>query len=494
MPVSNCAYSGQMAKVATVNRARRTERLSVRNRVLATAILCLLGVASARVKWAMAANELTPTRGSISSLGGKQVAGSDGAQYQLPGGMRVTLSAKSEATVVAQPQMLSLNAGKRTPTYSVFLKSGRIDVDIPTSAGGAVLVAAPADVRIICQRGTSSISASSQTTWASAEKFPLLVSQKERLSKLPAGTIRKFSQGAGPEDYRALEAPKWLAGRKLWLAVPETVKVSDFSWAPVAGAQSYRVELREATSGTLVADFAQVETQVKDRLPSLASGDYDLYVRAIDHNNMPGTVSKSMRLRIVGVDVPYGAKLQPDARIEMSRSQTIQLKNADGLSLKRATERVVRSASEPVGIADGQPTPLMIQDGDSANACLMWLLPSRSPIAAYVGPKWVIWPHEFVDLAVHWTDQVGRRLPDDVEPTVTVYVGIEPVDVPWEKHADVWRARLGPQPGHGPWVVRLEVRDQTGGILARDFVEVVRRPRQRFVTATADLAGLTRNH
>ncbi len=491
MPVSKFAHTGWKVKLVSIDGGYWGRRRS--NWAFATAVLCLLMVMTAQVKSAFAASELIPLRGSITSSGSKRIAGSDEARYQLPGGIRVTLSPKSDATIVAQPQMLSLNLGKRTPTYSVYLRSGRIDVDIPTSAAGAVAVAAPADVRIICLRGKSSILASGENILARAEKFALLASQKERLSKLPPGMVRRFSHGPAPEDYKALEAPRWLAGRRLWLAVPSTVKVSNLSWSPVTGADSYLVELREATSGTLVANFTQLETQVSDKLPSLVSGNYELYVRAIDHNDMPGPISSPMPLQIVGVDMPADAKLQSDARIEMSRSQTIQLRNAEGLSLKRAREHVVRPASEPVGIANGQPTPLMIQNGDSTNACLMWLLPSQLPITAHVGPKWVMWPHESVNLEVRWTDQLGRRLPEDVEPTVTVYVGVEPVEVSWEKRVDVWRAQLGARPGPGPWVVRLEVRDQLGGLLARDFVEVVRPPKHGSSVGSTNLAELSRS-
>jgi hypothetical protein len=455
--------------------------------MLAAAFVCfsLATLLGERCAWSSA--ELMPSTGSLVSNGPKKVAGSRGAQYELPGGIRVTLAPGSEATLIAQPQMLALNGVKRTPTYSVFLKQGRVDVDIPASATGAVAIAGPADVRAICQRGASSVSAIGHASFVSTDRYPLLVSQKERLSKLQPGAVRRFSAAEPPSDYKTAEAPRWGEGRRVWLAMPDRATVNELSWSPVPGASSYRVELRDAATGTLISDSVQRETTLRDTLPPLGPGNYHLYVRAIDRNNMPGTISAPFVLQIVGVDVPAGAELQPDARIQMSRSQTIQLKNAAGLSLKRATERTPRPASEPVGIVNGKPTPLMIQANDGNDPCLVWLLPKQSPVAAYVGPKWVIWPHESVDLEVRWSDSNGHKLPADVEPTVMVYVGIEPIDVSWSKQGDVWRANVGPQPGHGPWVVRLEIRDQTGALLARDFVEVEKRPVRRYLAASADL-------
>ncbi len=455
-------------------------------RLLAAAIGFSLGLTAAEQR-SWGADE--PETGKVRTApdGARRLGGEQNPQYELPGGIRVSLTAATDATVTAQPQMLALTSGKRTPTYSVFLRRGRVDVDIPASAAGAVAVAGPAEVRVICQRGASSVLALGRATYVSTERHPLLVSQNERLSKLQPGVVRKFSGALPPEDYKATEAPNWVAGRRVWLAMPERAEVAGFTWSNVVGASSYRLELREATTGDLIAHHGQTETTLRNVLPPLGPGNYHLYVRAFDRNGMPGALSSPFSLQIVGVDVPPGAELKPDARIEMSRSQTIQLKNAAGLSLKRATERTARPASEPVGIANGKPTPLMIQGRDNSEACLMWLLPRRSPVAAYAGPKWVIWPNESVELEVRWTDTAGHRLPADVEPTVTVYVGIEPIDVTWTKEGDIWRANLGAQPGYGPWVVRLEIRDQAGTLLARDFVEVERRQRRRYVAASSDL-------
>lgn len=438
-------------------------------------------------KNASALGELGPVGGNPAPGAMRRITGDHGADYELPGGIHVCLTPGSEATVVPQPQMLALSGAKRTPTYSVYLKRGHVDVEIPESSSGAVAVAGPADVRVISQRGASAVSATERGVFVWTERHPLLISQKERLSRLRPGTVRKYSSVSPPQDYQSIDAPSWVAGRRVWLAMPDRASVTDLSWSPVAGAVSYRIELRDASTGKPIANTDQKETTLRQAFP-LAPGNYQLYVRAVDRNEMPGSLSAALPLQIVGVDVPAGAELQPDARIEMSHSQTIQLKNADGLSLKRASERTARPASEPVGIANGKPTPLMIQANDNAaEACLVWLVPRQSPVAAYVGPKWVIWPHEAVDLEVRWTDSSGHRLPDDVDPNVTVYVGIEPIDVSWNKQADVWRANLGPQPGHGPWVVRLEIRDQTGTLLARDFVEVERRPTHKYLAASAGL-------
>lgn len=434
--------------------------------------------------------QLTPFEGSATIVAGRDVAGREGARYRLPEGIQIALGPNTAASIASQPQMLALKAGKRTQTYSVFLSSGSVNVDIPEASGSAVAVAGPADVRVIAQRGRVLTLASGHDLYALSAKYPLLVSQKDRLSTLPPGVVRQFSASAPPSDHPALKAPQWLAGRPIWLALPTAARLSNFAWSAVPGAEAYTVVLSRENSGQTVSRLVAKSTRLGDELPPLPVGNYHLVVRATDRLGLPGLESSPFRVQVVGVEMPPGAQLKPDARIELAPTQTIQLNNAEGLSLTRSRERAKRPASAPVGIVDGQPTPLVIHGEDSSSPCLVWLLPSRTPVTAHAGPKWAIWPQQTVALEVRWTDGLGNRLAVEVEPVVSVFVGIEPVDVVWHKEPDYWRAVLPPQPGHGPWVVRLEVRDQQGGLLARDFVEVTERPRHHAYAASASLDEL----
>ncbi len=424
-----------------------------------------------------AATQLTPFKGTMSIVAGRNVAGQEGASYRLPGGIVVSLGPNCEGSVVAQPQMLALKSGKRTPTYSVYLSSGRVSVSIPSAGAGAIAIAGPGSVRIIAQKGNVSALASGHTLVAYSPNQALLVSQKDRLSTLAPGVIRQFSADSPTIDRPALAAPQWVSGRHVWLAIPADAEVTDFAWTQVATARSYSVQLIRQSDGQSIAEFTTDKTHLNEGLPRLAPGNYSMLVRAVDEQGLPGIESAAFRIQVVGVDVPPGATLKADRRIELKPTQTIHLNNAEGLLMTRSRERAKRPANEPVGVADGKPTPVMIHD-DGDQPSLVWLLPSKIPILALAGPKWVVWPQQSVTLEVHWSDALGNRLGPEIEPVVSVFVGIEPVDVVWEKHAEYWRANLGPQPGNGPWVVRIEVRDQKGGLLARDFVEVQKRSRR----------------
>jgi hypothetical protein len=59
-----------------------------------------------------------------------------------------------------------------------------------------------------------------------------------------------------------------------------------------------------------------------------------------------------------------------------------------------------------------------------------------------------------------------------IEPKPRVLVGVEEVEVEFKREAGGWRGILPARQGKGPWVVRVEVQDQHGIPLGRDFIEV----------------------
>jgi hypothetical protein len=57
-----------------------------------------------------------------------------------------------------------------------------------------------------------------------------------------------------------------------------------------------------------------------------------------------------------------------------------------------------------------------------------------------------------------------------------VTLGVRPMDVAFRHRNGGLSAKVYPQAGAGPWVMRVDVRDQFGMPLGRDFVEIIRGP------------------
>jgi hypothetical protein len=92
------------------------------------------------------------------------------------------------------------------------------------------------------------------------------------------------------------------------------------------------------------------------------------------------------------------------------------------------------------------------------------------------GPKVPVWPHDPLEIRVQVEESNGSEsAADAVEVRTRVLLGVEPVEVSFVRDGNVLRGVLPPQSGAGPWVVRVEVQDQSGSELGRDFIEVARR-------------------
>jgi hypothetical protein len=60
-----------------------------------------------------------------------------------------------------------------------------------------------------------------------------------------------------------------------------------------------------------------------------------------------------------------------------------------------------------------------------------------------------------------------------------VSVNLDPVDARWQHHGNSMSSAIkAPLGVPGPWVVRVEVVDETGVVIGRDFLEVVSSPRK----------------
>jgi hypothetical protein len=57
-----------------------------------------------------------------------------------------------------------------------------------------------------------------------------------------------------------------------------------------------------------------------------------------------------------------------------------------------------------------------------------------------------------------------------------VLLGIDELAVSWRQQGTSFITEVPPQGGEGPWIVRVEVEDQYGHLLGRDFVEISRTP------------------
>lgn len=448
---------------------RQASRFALR---AAVTLACLApGVAGA------AGNGALPevASGEVVRLRGQWMTKSQPAELRLPGGGRIIVHGGTDASLLTDPQALMLMPGKKTPTYSIILRRGLVDIDVPNESPArvAVAVGAPGNIRLVTLTGQCSVRVDGRNVIAVGHTGLTTVSQGTKLVRLPNAVKRVFAGQAPPADVPLLDATRWIGGRRVWIATTnQPVPVSGYVWAPVPGAVSYVVALRERGTHRLLSATTVNGPAVETLSLPLEPGKYDLDVAAIDRDGMVSNKHTQLPIAVVGVALPGGAVVRPRDTVELAAEQQVRLTHAEGMTLTTASHRSGVAGSEPFGLDGLDRAAILIHPPGGGDTATLTLVRRQPAVSVWVGPKLATWPDDPIQLQVSFVDDRGRPTPSSVESTVRVFVGVEQVEVQWDKQGSLWQARLPTMKGPGPWVVRLEVVDQYGVIIGRDFAEV----------------------
>jgi hypothetical protein len=429
-----------------------------------------------------APGQLRLLSGEVIRLQGQWMAKSKPAEVALPGGGYVRLHASTDASVLTDPQNLMLLPGQKTVTYTVILRRGLVDVDLPPEGKSriAVVVSTPSDLRLLTLSGQSSYRVDGRAVQAVNQSGLATVAHGSKLVRLPSAVKRTFNGSSAPADRPLLDATRWIGGRRIWIASQKTpIPISGYVWEKVEGAESYAVELRDLETHQVVTRSRVTQTAMEAALPPLAPGRYEFAVSGVDRDGFVSNNWMTIPVRVVGLELPGGACLLPKDTVLVAPEQRVRLTNAEGLTLTTADHRSGVPATEPFGLAGLDRAAVLIHPPGGGDTSTVTLLRREPSVSAWVGPKLATWPEDPVELQVSFIDDHGRPTPHSVVPTVRVFVGVDPVDVAWDKHDGLWQAKLSPVKVAGPWVVRLEVVDQFGVVIGRDFAEIAKtRPRK----------------
>ncbi len=421
--------------------------------------------------------------GEITRLRGQWMTKARPAELSLPGGGRISIYSGTDASLLTDPQGLMLLPGKKTPTYTIILRRGLVDIDLPNEnpARVAVTVGTPSDVRLVTLTGRSSIKVDGRNVVAVNHCGLTTAAQGPKLVKLPTAVKRTYPSQGTFTDHSLLEATRWVGGRRVWIATTDApVSVSGYVWAPVQGATAYIVTLREQATQRLLAQI-RVNSPVVESFPQpLGPGKYDVDVAAIDGDGFVSGNRTTLPVTVVGLELPGGAMALPRDTVVVAPEQQVRLSHAEGLTLTTADHRSGVAGTEPFGLEGLDRAAILIHPPGGGDTATLTLVRREPVVSTWVGPKFATWPEDPVQLQVSFVDSRGKPTPSHIESSVRVLVGVEPIEVEWDKQGSLWQAHLPKLKGRGPWVVRLEVVDQYGVIIGRDFAEIAKtrsRPR-----------------
>jgi hypothetical protein len=412
--------------------------------------------------------------GSGQTGGGAFTAAPEGAIIQGPAGARLELAPGTEVRMFSVPQDLQLAPGSRTRTYTVLVRTGRVSVELPEQGASktAILVGLPRKLMAISTGGRLVAVASPKMSGIVNIHGDVVVSNGRAFRPLAAGRVRRATAG-GQSEVDVPAAPSWAPGPRVWVAVQGRQAVDGLAWSPVADAARYEVSLQRA--GDALPQSVQVTSSPKleAAFGPVAPGVYQATVRAIDENDIGGRVSEPVRLHVLGVALPGGAFAADDGTLFLAPGQKAEFSHGDGLLMSFLGATRYYPASGTVGLYRNEKTIVHFRAEGSNDLVSVRLQPREIRADVFVGPKTAIWPRDEVKIRVQLRSSNGTPLPSSVEVVPKVSLGIDPLDVPWKRENDLLTAVV-PQPRTpGPWVVRVEVNDQFGIPLGRDFLEIV---------------------
>jgi len=405
--------------------------------------------------------------GSVKDNGGVREVGPDGAEWAFPGGGRVIAAPGASLVILKGSQPLNLGHGT-VRAYSVALRSGTVRVRVPDGGTSALIVAAPRKVIAVVAGGETVVGAGSQVAVANAGGQTSVSVGSGRHRPVDPGTL--VVVGPTGESRRAVAPPPQATGGKgVLVSFAGALASSDFAWSAVPEAGSYLAEIRRADSNHLVSRSVVQEPRMA---VGLEPGAYTLRVAAVDPSGVECSLPHERPVHVVSVTLPDGAYHEASGAVRFPRGTKLGLSHTEGVEMAYGSALHYVAAPAELELLRAEPRLVRLRAGSHGDDATLLLLPRSTRAEVEFGARTPRWPGESLPIRIRLQAAGGAEVPASIEARPRVTVGVEPVEVTFTREGGWLTGALPPQPGPGPWVVRVEVADQHGFELGRDFIEV----------------------
>jgi hypothetical protein len=150
----------------------------------------------------------------------------------------------------------------------------------------------------------------------------------------------------------------------------------------------------------------------------------------------------------------------------------VKLIGVDGLEASYGRANVFIPVPKDVGLARGESTLLRLREPGAKQELGIKLEPRTLKADVEIGPKSARWPGEALLVTVKLFDHHGKPSKDELKQKPQVFVNVAHVIPTWTHSGNTYTAKVPPAQGTGPWVVRVEVSDDFGDPVGRDFIEL----------------------
>jgi hypothetical protein len=437
---------------------------------LTLALLCAVSSNDARA----ATPKAGVVAGSGTSAGGVFTAGPNGAEYQLPSQARLLLAPGAAVRVFPVPQQLQLSPGAKTTTYSFALVGGRVDVTVPAKPKSAVLCSIGKLSAVVGTGQATLLSHGDKSTVASVDG-DVRTLQNDRWQTLAPSTVARFGEGQSGVPEPTVTAPQLAAGQRLWFSAGDPVAISGIGFQPVPSAERYELRLRAKDGSGEQRRSVVGATLLSETFTPVTPGEYQLAIRAIDGEGIAGAWSANDVLRVVGVALPPGGYAS-GGDIFIGKGQEVSFSNTDGLEMTYEGAGRYVPASQAVSLYRGETTVVSFRVPGSVYPTTARLRPRSVYAQVAIGPSRAVWPKDPIEIVVELKTRAGQSVPEWLELKPEVKLGIEPIEVSFKREGNRLVGVVPATAVPGPWVLRVEVKDQFGALLGRDFLEIAKAP------------------
>lgn len=398
------------------------------------------------------------------------VASKGGATIELPDHSMVRLTEGAEVRLLPRTK-LQLGKGD-TPAEVIQLARGKVFADL-APARGAMLVKSPHQAAAVIKKGSAVVKVSDDAFVLAMLKGVGVVGSGSDFNDVLEGKVRVLRKGDPKGTTRdLLVAPDPKLSAAMVMRVGASSEGARLLWKSLPGAESYEVEVRPSKGVASQSKLAK--GAVEHVLDGLEAGGYEVALRGIDAEDFESPWSAPLKLSIVGVELPVGASAHGDT-VQLPEKAKVKLRAIDGLEASFDQVATFVPAPAEVGLASGQAQTLRLRRRGEENELRLRLVPRSYRAQVDLSPKNARWPGDPVQIEIQLVSGNGMAVPSDVEMKPRVTLDQEQLSPDWSRDGGRLRATIPARDDRKPHVLRVEVSDQNGFFLGRNFLEIAAR-------------------
>jgi hypothetical protein len=403
---------------------------------------------------------------------GAFVAGADGATLRLSDGSALDLDPEAEVRFLPT-QLVQVPAKVKAPTVQLLRGRARCAVSAAPTPPKAVVVRGPGVLVAVVTAGTSSFHAGGDRLAVSVRDGRAITSTAENdWMDLKPGRARTLSLSGKAPVRGVLAAPAVRADPSFAIVSTPASAPPVLRWQPVPGAEGYVVALRPLGSPRPIWTRRAGPSTVSMTLTDVPAGAYEGVVRATEAEELDETWSKPVPLNFVALDPPPGGGFVAENTVQLPDGQKLGLRHVNGLESSVNDSTSFAPAANEARLLTDRPQVVRLRRPGETRELSIRLEPRTFHVEVDIGPKRARWPGDTITVVVRTVDRDGSTLPASLQLTPRVLLNTDPIAVNWTREGSTMRATIAPRPNGLPNVLRVEVVDQYGYVLGRNFLEI----------------------